>query len=554
MKSIVTPPRTVALLLILFVAAATRLWGLGFGLPYTQARPDETFIIDGARALLSGQLPRFYDYPWLYIFMVALLYVGYFVWGAITGTFNSVADMIASWPFHWQPFFLISRALSAAFGIATVYVVYRLGRRLWDETTGLIAAFLLSVAFINVRDSHFGTTDAALTFFIVGSMALLMDAHLSGRRSRFLAAGVVAGLGAATKYNAVLLGPSILVSYAVHIAGTANRREAARDPRIWQFTIPFLCAFAIGIPFVVLDRARFLDAMRLLMQSMQQGHGEAAGLGLGWVHHIRFSLRYGIGIPLLIAGAAGMVLLLIKQPGVGLVLLSFPLLYYGVAGSIRNLFFRYIIPIVPFLCLTAAFAIERLTSFAVDRWARTASARTQQLRVAAAAAAIAVGVAAPSMWSIWQFDRVISNTDNRVLVAQWFQQNVPPGSTVVQSGSPFGHAQFGTAMGLEEWRWDRGRQTFVLRGRPAAGRPDWILLQESPLPSQTQPVIRDLLHEGYVQVTAFTAVRLGDDLVYDRQDAFYVPFSGLEKVKRPGPNFVLFQRAGLTRDARINHR
>src|SRR5262245_29191420 len=40
--------RSMWLLLTAVVAAAAvvRFWGIGFGLPYSQARPDESFIID----------------------------------------------------------------------------------------------------------------------------------------------------------------------------------------------------------------------------------------------------------------------------------------------------------------------------------------------------------------------------------------------------------------------------------------------------------------------------------------------------------------------------
>ena len=77
---------------IVVIAAAVRLWGLDFGLPHTQARPDETYIIDVTLALLRGtQPPPHYDYPWFFVWMSTVLYLGYFVWGAVTGAFASFA-------------------------------------------------------------------------------------------------------------------------------------------------------------------------------------------------------------------------------------------------------------------------------------------------------------------------------------------------------------------------------------------------------------------------------------------------------------------------------
>lgn len=537
----------VALGLIVFVAAVLRFWGLGFGLPHTQARPDETHIIEAARTMLSGKMPRFYDYPWLYISTVSVLYMGYFVWGAATGTFHSLADMVASWPIDWAPFFLISRALAATFGTATVLVVFRIGRRLWGDTAALLAALFMALAFIHARDSHFGTTDTALTFFIVASVGVLIDAHRSGSQWQFVVAGLLGGLGAATKYNAVLLLAPIVGSYGLHVMLADERLKAARDPRLFTYGIPYLLAFGVGIPFVVLDYQNFAIAMKELQSSMTGGDPRLH-LDNGWIHHLVNSMRYGLGLPLLLAGLAGAMLLAVRTPGAAVLLLAFPVAYYSVAGGLRNLFFRYTIPIVPFLCLTAAYVVWQ-----VARWvgSRAGTARQHQVVFVSAIALLGAVVIGPSALNLWRFDRIVSQTDNRVVVAEWFEQHVPAGSSVLQSGSRYGLAQFHRRLGYTEWVWDGGRRRFNVNGRPAEGQPDWIVVQESPLPSATQDQVTALLTGDYVLVNTFKAVSLNDDLVYDRQDMFYVPFSGLQYVTRPGPNFTLYARRDVASHAQL---
>jgi hypothetical protein len=115
---------------------------------------------------------------------------------------------------------------------------------------------------------------------------------------------------------------------------------------------------------------------------------------------------------------------------------------------------------------------------------------------------------------------------------------------VLQSGSQYGHAQLDPRMNYAMWVWNKPRLVFMLNNMPATGRPDWILLQESPLPSETQPIVKDLLQEGYVRVQDFAALSLAEDHLYDQQDAFFVPFAGFRGVKRPGPNFVVYRRVG----------
>jgi hypothetical protein len=210
-----------------------------------------------------------------------------------------------------------------------------------------------------------------------------------------------------------------------------------------------------------------------------------------------------------------------------LLLLSFPLGYFIVAGSVRNLFFRYAIPLVPFLCLTAARCVTRLVRN--ETWAL----------------AVGVVLVVPSAISVIQFDRIVNAQDNRVIVARWFDPHVPAGNSVLMSGSPYGYVQF-TRDRYKAWVWDRGRQIFItdLDRRVAAGEPDWILVQESPLPYETQDLVKDLLKRDYQFVERFPAFEPGTDRVYDQQDAFFVPFAGFRGVRRPGPNFTLYKRSG----------
>jgi len=530
---------------LLGVAAFVRFRGIRFGLPYTQARPDETAIIDPVRVLLSGHLPHFYDYPWLFLWIVAIAYVGYFLWGAATGTFQSMSAMLASWPVHWEPFFLIPRVISAAAGTLTVLIVFRLGRQVRDDATAIVSALFFALASMHVRGSHFGTTDVVMTGLIVAAVVLLIDAHRTRRRSQFLAAGLVAGLAAATKYNAVLLGVPMLVSHVLNVwdALPSKRRQAWLDPGILYFSLPFALAFAVGMPFVVLDRAPFLDAMHELTHALRVGDVRM-DLGNGWLYHLTFSLRYGMGVPLLVAGLAGAGLLLWMEPRTGLLLLSFPIAYYVVAGGIRLLFVRYAMPIVPFLCVTAAYLVCGSATWIASRTLRSADRGLNPLS-AVLTAALAVAIIWPSASDAWKFDRIISATDNRVVVAQWFFDHVPPGNTVLQTGSRYGLVQFwDRRFPYKEWRWDGVRQLFILEGTrrfSKTERPDWIIVQDSPLPSTTQSIVKEVMTDGYVRMAEFPAFSPSEDLLYDQQDAFYVPLAGFDHVVRPGPNFSVYK-------------
>jgi hypothetical protein len=161
-----------------------------------------------------------------------------------------------------------------------------------------------------------------------------------------------------------------------------------------------------------------------------------------------------------------------------------------------------------------------------------------------APAAVALLIVLPSALSTWHFDRIINATDNRVEIARWFADHVPAGDSVLQSGSLYGYAQLDTRV-WTHWTWDRNRRIFRVNNQPATGRPDWILVQDSPLPSMTQDIVKEFLREDYVFAWQFTAFSPEEGRVYDLQDAFFVPFTGFRGVKRPGPNFTLYKRSAV---------
>jgi hypothetical protein len=365
-------------------------------------------------------------------------------------------------------------------------------------------------------------------------VALVAAAHQTRRRSLFVLAGFVGGFAAATKYNALLVPLVMVASQIIRAVDTPGQRlRTLFDRHLLWFGVPFVAAFAIGIPFVVIDFRRFWLAMAELRNSMQEGVGYLE-LENGWLHHVRLSLRYGMGLPLLAAGLAGAALIAVREPRNATLLLTFPVAYYLVAGSVRNVFFRYVIPITPFLCLTAA----RLLTVAADR----VNAKPGRAARAALLALPAAAIVLPSAISVWKFDRIMARPDNRVVVVRWFADNVPAGSSVLQSGSPYGYVQLDNRQYVL-WTWDRIRRRFMVNGRNPTGRPDWILVQESPLPSTTQDVVLEYLKEDYQFAWQFTALSMKSEHIYDQQDAFFVPFAGFDGVTRPGPNFSLYKRS-----------
>jgi len=69
---------------IVFVGGLARFWGINFGLPHTECRPDESIITGIAFGFFSGDFnPHFFSYPTLYIYVLHGLYFLYYSIGKL---------------------------------------------------------------------------------------------------------------------------------------------------------------------------------------------------------------------------------------------------------------------------------------------------------------------------------------------------------------------------------------------------------------------------------------------------------------------------------------
>jgi hypothetical protein len=144
------------LLLILFVAAIARYWAINFEC----CRPDEEGVVRIALGFFSGDLnPHYFNWPTFYMYVVFGFYALYFMVGRLFGYYSSSVVPIEAFNSDPTNFFLITRVISAFLGTATVFIVYKIAERLFDRKTALISSLFLSLAYLHVRDSHFGVTD-----------------------------------------------------------------------------------------------------------------------------------------------------------------------------------------------------------------------------------------------------------------------------------------------------------------------------------------------------------------------------------------------------------
>src|SRR5439155_1279600 len=166
--------------------------------------------------------------------------------------------------------------------------------------------------------------------------------------------------------------------------------------------------------------------------------GHAAMAGPGWMVHLYSSLRYGIGLPLLVAGIGGLVLCIVRDRRFGTLFVVFPVAYYALIGAGETAFVRYILPVIPFLCLAAAHLV-------VEAARLLARAIRSPEAVPSVAWSLAIAAAAPSIAAAVRTDFLLARTDNRLIAADWIRQQYPAGVTMAQTGTVAGQVQMTTA-------------------------------------------------------------------------------------------------------------
>jgi hypothetical protein len=291
-----------------------------------------------------------------------------------------------------------------------------------------------------------------------------------------------------------------------------------------------LAAFVVGTPYAVLDPVPFLTALREVSAHLRRGHMALAGYA--WRIHLTSSLQYGVGLPMLVAGIGGMALFLSRHRRDGMLFLLCPLTYFALIGAGQTAFARYILPTIPFLCLAAAYLVVDI--------ARVAGTLVSKPRaVTALIWIIAAPVAAPSLSAAIETDRLLARTDNRLLAAAWLRERFPAGASLFQTGSVYGHVQLQREGFVPDPRYPE-------TGVGATPPPDVLVVLRCPLAYCEMPADMNDLLRSYAPLRSFDAVDLADpDLVYDQDDAFFVPLSGFSAVTRPGPNVEIYTRVGV---------
>jgi 4-amino-4-deoxy-L-arabinose transferase-like glycosyltransferase len=416
-------PVGLALACVLLLATWLRLWGLWFGLPYVY-HPDEPVAINMAvKMLQNGELnPHFFHWGTAYFYLVAVAYVPYYLGGMVLGRFHSRLDLSPVQQYGLGVGYIplpaevwIARLVSVLLGVGTVWLVYLIGRALYNRQAGLLAAALLAVSSVHATQSHFAVPDVAMIFFVCLSVLSAIRWVEQGRRSDNVWVGFWGGLAAATKYNAaglllLIVGAAQLLRYG---------RRAWRKPDILCAGGGAVLGFVLGVPSAVIATSEFWDGVTFTLRHYGGGHAGMEGESLLW--YLRFLSRQGL-LPLLAIG--GMIWGLARRVRVTILVSVVTLAYLGLISTytVRNE--RTILPLFPLMAALGGVALV---------WIGERTSQVRHLTRPLWRTLILVvlfGTFVPPLTRVIAADRNLTRQATQTLAREWIIANIPAGTRV----------------------------------------------------------------------------------------------------------------------------
>jgi len=435
------------IILILIVAAALRFRGLNWDDGHW-LHPDERqifFVVmeldwpsSVAEALSpdSPLNPHFFAYGSLPIYLLKLVVtVLQPLWPALRDEGNM----------H-----LVARPLAVLFDLGTIYLVYRLARKLLPAPRdqkrarwiALLAAAFTSFAVLHIQLAHFYTADPLMTFFIMLALTLAAGVTEGSSLRRDIALGAALGLALATKVSAA---PLLLVVAVAYYAATLRTPPTSAIRYAWtalRRMIPVLLVaaalFFIVQPYALIDARTFLEdtgrEAEIARGSFDVPYTIQYAGTLPYLYPIWQNALWGLALPLGLVGWAGLVALVIRWLRRGLrsdaLLLAWAGPYLVLTGLLYAKHLRYMLPLTPVLCLLAAQLLiqtgQRSESAALEK----AEGKPSRSIMPRLSAFLAILVLLSGAAYALLFSTLYTSPHSWISASEWIYRNVPSGSTL----------------------------------------------------------------------------------------------------------------------------
>lgn len=313
-----------------------------------------------------------FQYPGgLVIYIGGLLYGCLYLFLKLSGSIQNTDDfkqlyqentlsLFSNEVYFSFPGHLVTVFFSVLGVIATYFTVYKLTHQ---KSIALASGLFLSTSFLWVVNAHFVTVDVPMISLNI--LTILLCLHFIQEKQlltfkQLVWLGVALGLTVSTKWSGVLIATSIMTAIIFSYLSTKKPLPNLAFLLAKHFLMLFLTAGIICIatnPYLLPNFNSFLaDVNRIMGDSKGGWYGHYTENAM--LFHLQNSLYVGYGFIPLILAVVGLISICASRSITTthkLLLTVFPVFFYLSVGRSHMGFYRYILPIFPFLAIYSAY-------------------------------------------------------------------------------------------------------------------------------------------------------------------------------------------------------
>lgn len=394
---------------ILLFGFLIRLAGIEFGLPDAH-HADEPMMVHHAVSYASWDFnPHYFKLPPLLSYLLFILYGVYFALGYLFGFFGSISEFQELFVANPTSFYLLSRFIfGVLLGTASIYLVYSLAISFFKEKwIAILSSIFLAFSFLHVIHSHYVYHDIPMVFFILLAVRKIYELYKDPKLSYYLWAAFFGGIAAGFKYNAALLSLCLFLAHVLK-EEKISFRAVFLDKKLYGAAVVMIFTYLLTNPFSVVSFSEFSRELATQFDAEDR---------LSFFYHLRYSLAEGMGKPLLVCSLAGFLIVIFQLGRSAWVLFSFPFIFYLFCVFVSQPHERYMLPMVPFFAIAAAYFIFWLYQI-------TPSKKSSLLYLMAGL------VLLPTLIKSLYVDGMLFETDTRAEAKEWIEKNIPKGASI----------------------------------------------------------------------------------------------------------------------------
>jgi YYY domain-containing protein len=335
-----------------------------------------------------------------------------------------------------QDLALAGRSLTILADVASVYMLFLLGRKLYGRKVGLLAAGLFALTATAIQHSHFYRPEPFIVLFVLVSFWFMLRVVERGSLKDSALLGLFVGLTFAVKLSVLPLLVPLAIGFGVHLfrtpQGTMGRPPWSKMRRVaLEASVAALVAaalFLVSEPYALIDFPTLLENLsyetRVAREAGDMPYTVQYIGTIRYWYELQQTTVWGMGLPLGVVAWGGLLFTLLRMRRLSLgevLVLAWVVPNFLLVGSFEVKFIRYMFPIIPFLVLMGSNLMLRTVARVKD-W------RPSLKPWAAGAAALIV---LSTAFYALAFESIYARPHSAVQASEWINENIPQGSRIL---------------------------------------------------------------------------------------------------------------------------